>query len=241
MERWKIMISDQKQISEKSLNEIKGLLWNIESFYNYELPAHFVTIFQQVNTVLEVKMLIIALEGIEKKYSIVKKLIDLCLNELEKITELPKELLKDKMKSAKKGDLIKLDNIYFFNNSAKSIPTSEPILYELLCIMNDNPKLVIEIQGHICCKSPNQKEGVSTARARAVYNYLIRNKIKRERMSFKGYGVTRPVHPIPEKTTQEEDENRRVEILIISILSFLQVSISFLDIVFLFIVPPLAK
>ena len=88
MERWKIMISDQKQISEKSLNEIKGLLWNIESFYNYELPAHFVTIFQQVNTVLEVKMLIIALEGIEKKYSIVKKLIDLCLNELEKITEI---------------------------------------------------------------------------------------------------------------------------------------------------------
>lgn len=133
----------------------------------------------------------------------------------EKIAELPKELLKEKMKSAKKGDLIKLDNIYFFNNSAKTIPTSEPILYELLCIMNDNPKLVIEIQGHICCKSPNQREGVSTARARAVYNYLIRNKVKRERMSFKGYGVTRPIHPIPEKSTQEEDENRRVEILII--------------------------
>ena len=34
-------------------------------------------------------------------------------------------------------------------------------------------------------------------------------------MSFKGYGVTRPVHPIPEKNTQEEDENRRVEILIV--------------------------
>ncbi len=130
-------------------------------------------------------------------------------------TETPSEPLKEKMKSAKKGDLIKLDNIYFFNNSAKTVPTSEPLLYELLCIMVDNPKLKIEIQGHICCKRPNQPEGISTARAKTVYNYLIRNKVDRKRMTFKGYGVTRPVHPIPEKNAQEEDENRRVEILIV--------------------------
>ncbi|HCQ12404.1 MAG TPA: hypothetical protein DIU01_03925 [Flavobacterium sp.] len=35
-------------------------------------------------------------------------------------------------------------------------------------------------------------------------------------MSFKGYGVTRPIHPIPEKSTQEEDNNRRVEVLVIN-------------------------
>jgi len=134
---------------------------------------------------------------------------------VESKPELPIEPLKEKMKSAKVGDLIKLDNIYFFNNSAKTVPKSEPLLYELLCIMVDNPKLKIEIQGHICCKRPNQKEAISTARARAVYNYLIRNKIDRKRMTFKGYGVTRPIHPIPEKSAQEEDENRRVEILIV--------------------------
>ena len=132
-----------------------------------------------------------------------------------KPVEAIKEPLKEKMKTAKIGDLITLENIYFFNNSAKTVPKSEPLLYELLCVMNDNPKLKIEIQGHICCKRPNQKEAISTARARAVYNYLIRNKVDRKRMTFKGYGVTRPVHPIPEKNTQEEDENRRVEILIV--------------------------
>lgn len=131
------------------------------------------------------------------------------------VTEIPKELFKEKIKSAKKGDLLKLDNIYFFNNSARVVPKSEPILYELLCVMVDNPKLKIEIQGHICCKLPNQEEVISTARARAVYNYLIRNKINRTRITFKGYGVSRPVHPIPEKTPQEEDDNRRVEILIV--------------------------
>ena len=133
----------------------------------------------------------------------------------EKPAEAVKEPLKEKMKTAKKGDIITLENIYFFNNSAKTVPKSEPLLYELLCVMNDNPKLVIEIQGHICCKRPDQKEVISTARAKTVYNYLIRNKINRNRMTFKGYGVTRPVHPIPEKNTQEEDENRRVEILIV--------------------------
>jgi outer membrane protein OmpA-like peptidoglycan-associated protein len=133
----------------------------------------------------------------------------------EEKKEAPKELFKDKVKTAKKGDLLKLDNIYFFNNSAKVVPKSEPILYELLCVMNDNPKLKIEIQGHICCKLPTQEDVISAARARTVYNYLIKNKVDRNRMTFKGYGVSKPVHPIPEKNAQEEDDNRRVEILIV--------------------------
>jgi outer membrane protein OmpA-like peptidoglycan-associated protein len=134
---------------------------------------------------------------------------------VETTSEVASEPLKDKIKAAKKGDVVKLDNIYFFNNSAKVVPKSESVLYELLCAMNDNPKLKIEIQGHICCKSPDQVEGISTARAKAIYNYLIRNKIDRTRMTFKGYGVSRPLHPIPEKNALEEEENRRVELLII--------------------------
>ena len=81
--------------------------------------------------------------------------------------------------------------------------------------MNDNPKLKVEIQGHICCKLPDQVDAVSTARARFIYNFLIQNKIDRKRLTFKGYGVSRPIHPIPEKNSQEEDDNRRVEIMIV--------------------------
>lgn len=131
---------------------------------------------------------------------------------------LPKsseELLKVQVKNSKKGDLIKLDNIYFFNNSAKIVPKSESVFYDLLCVMVDNPKLKVEIQGHICCKKTTDFDSVSTARARAIYNFLIQNKINRNRLSFKGYGVSRPVHPIPEKNATEEDENRRVELLIL--------------------------
>lgn len=125
------------------------------------------------------------------------------------------EELNKNIKSAKKGDIIKLKNIYFFNNSAKLIPKSEPVLFELLCVMNDNPKLKIEIQGHICCQTIAGQFDVSTARARTIYIYLTQNKIDRKRLTFKGFGITKPIHPIPEKSEQEADENRRVEIMIL--------------------------
>jgi len=95
------------------------------------------------------------------------------------------------------------------------VPKSEPTLLELLCVMEENPKLKIEIQGHICCQKVFDVNDVSLSRARAIYTYLLRNKIDRKRMTFKGYGTSRPVHPIPEKSAQEEDENRRVEIMIL--------------------------
>lgn len=123
--------------------------------------------------------------------------------------------LTKKIKNSKVGELITLPNIYFFNNSARIVPKSQPTLFDVRCAMEENPKLKIEIQGHICCQTNGDKNDVSTARARAIYNYLIRSKIDRKRMTFKGYGTSRPIHPIPEKTPQEEDENRRVEILIL--------------------------
>ena len=130
------------------------------------------------------------------------------------IAPLESELTK-RIKNSKVGETITLPNIYFFNNSARIVPKSQPTLIDLRCAMEENTKLKIEIQGHICCQLISDINDVSTARARAIYNFLLRSKIDRKRMTFKGFGTTRPIHPIPEKTPQEEDENRRVEILII--------------------------
>jgi len=123
--------------------------------------------------------------------------------------------LTKKIKNSKVGETIALPNIYFFNNAARIVPKSQPTLIDLRCAMEENPKLKIEIQGHICCQLVNDFNGISTARAKAIYSYLIRNKIDRKRMKYTGFGVSRPIHKIPEKNEQEEDENRRVEILIL--------------------------
>lgn len=126
-----------------------------------------------------------------------------------------RKALTELVRNSKVGDKIKLQNINFRNNSAVLVPKSKPVLYDLLCVMEENPTLKIEIQGHICCQLEKDQYDVSTARARAVYMFLLRNKIDRKRLSYKGYGISRPIHPIPEKTEEEADENRRVEIMIV--------------------------
>jgi outer membrane protein OmpA-like peptidoglycan-associated protein len=125
--------------------------------------------------------------------------------------------LENRIRKSKSGDKIKLENINFYNMSARIVPESQPILYQLLCAMQENPKLKIEIQGHICCQTEkdNDLTYLSTMRAKAVYNYLLRQKINRNRLSFKGFGNTQPIFPIPEKTEAERDANRRVEIQIV--------------------------
>lgn len=123
--------------------------------------------------------------------------------------------LSERIAKSNVGETVKLPNIYFFNNVARILPKSEPSLYDLLCVMEENPTLKIEIQGHICCQTVFDLNDVSLSRARAIYMFLIRNKIDKKRMTFKGYGSSKPVHPIPEKSAQEEEDNRRVEIMIL--------------------------
>ena len=127
---------------------------------------------------------------------------------------LESELTKQ-IRNSKVGETIKLPNIYFFNNSDQIVAKSQPTLFDLLTAMEENPELKIEIQGHICCQLVSDINDVSTARAKTIYSYLIRNKIDSKRMTFKGYGTSRPIHKIPEKNETEANENRRVEILIV--------------------------
>lgn len=131
------------------------------------------------------------------------------INEIQEIT------LSEQVSIAKVGDNIKLKNINFFNNSARIVPKSRSALRDLLSIMQNNPNLKIEIQGHLCCQFSNRMKHVSTDRALAVYDFLVKNKIKSNRLKYKGYGVKKPIHPIPEKSPTQEAENRRVEIKIL--------------------------
>ena len=123
--------------------------------------------------------------------------------------------LTEQFKKAAVGTTIRLKNINFYNMTPRILPKSKTILYDLLCVMQDNPKLKIEIQGHICCQKVFDINNLSVLRARAIYNYLVGQKINRKRLSYKGFGTSKPLHTIPEKSSFEEEENRRVEILIL--------------------------
>ena len=125
------------------------------------------------------------------------------------------EKLSDKIAQLKVGDKLRLRNLNFYNRSGIVVPKSRPVLAELLEIMQENPKLKIEIQGHICCQEKFDVEDISTLRCKTVYNYLIENGISVSRLSYKGFGSSQPIYKIPEQNEFERDENRRVEILIL--------------------------
>ena len=132
---------------------------------------------------------------------------------------LPKDDKKDlsqQVSTAKVGDKLVLKNLHFYNRSGIFVPESRPILEELLKIMLANPNLKIEIQGHICCQKGTDVEDTAKVRALAVYNYLINNGINKNRLSYKSFGSSKPIHIIPENNEDERNENRRVEIQIVA-------------------------
>lgn len=116
-------------------------------------------------------------------------------------------------KNAEIGDNIVLKNITFYGGKAKPMPESYKTLKELVKTLNENPKLEICIEGHICCDSFDNDD-LSGRRAFAVYSYLVDNGINKYRLTYKGFGHTKPL--TLENSEEEMQMNRRVEIRVVN-------------------------
>jgi len=119
-----------------------------------------------------------------------------------------------KVGNAKKGEKLQIENLNFIINTFAVVNESRGKLFELLLVLQSNPTLKIEIHGHLCCM-PVDRTDLSTQRAKAIFNFLISHDVYRARLSYKGFGSTNPIYPIPEKDEKERAANRRVEILIV--------------------------
>lgn len=130
--------------------------------------------------------------------------------------EETKNKLLDNIKKAKKGEIIIFENLNFYINSEKLIPKSQPLVTHLLQILNENPQIVVEIRGHICCNPNPNNITLSSRRAKFLFDFLIKNGIKTGRLAYKGFGSSSPIYQLPEKNAYEEQSNRRIELVIIS-------------------------
>lgn len=119
-----------------------------------------------------------------------------------------------KVGDAKQGDVIVINNLNFYENTFAVVKESRNRMHELLETMRANPYLKIKLQGHVCCMKADRQD-LSTKRAKAIMQFLNTNGIEKNRLAFEGFGVSKPIHPIPEKSAQEAAENRRVEIFIV--------------------------
>ena len=134
-------------------------------------------------------------------------------NGTESTFELNVEFMQQ-IDAAKPGDKLKLENLNFQLNTFAIVNESRGKLYELLIVMQQNPELSIDIQGHLCCM-PTDRTNLSTQRAKAISQFLRMNGIENTRVTYKGFGSSQPIYPLPEKNEEERAANRRVEIEIV--------------------------
>lgn len=120
------------------------------------------------------------------------------------------------MKPIKVGEYTILRNIFFDFNSYALKRESRTELGKLEQFLETHPKVHIEIRGHTDSVGTNAfNQNLSQQRAKAVYDYLRKNGIAAERLTFKGYGETQPVST--NETEEGRAANRRTEIRITKI------------------------
>ena len=114
------------------------------------------------------------------------------------------------------GDRVYLEKILFEKGSSVLTSSSKKELDRVVKLLQKYKSFEFEIQGHICCTPTFQKEAIdrgsrkrelSVNRAMSVFKYLKSKNINPKRMTYKGYGNTRPLGKGPEY-------DRRVELVI---------------------------
>lgn len=87
-----------------------------------------------------------------------------------------------------------LNNVFFDLAKATLRPESRIELINLVNYLKTNSSLKIEVQGHTDSQGDAQKNMVlSEQRAKAVYDFLLKEGIAAERISYKGFGSLKPV------------------------------------------------
>ena len=101
--------------------------------------------------------------------------------------------------------------VLFDFNKATLQTASEPVLQQVLAVLNKNTTLNIEVQGHTDnVGGDTYNQTLSESRAAAVRTWLTQHGIAASRLTAKGYGMTKPV--ADNRTDEGRAKNRRVEI-----------------------------
>jgi len=112
-----------------------------------------------------------------------------------------------------KGATIVLKNIFFETGKFDLKNESKTELDKLVMLLNENPNLKIQIDGHtdnVGQEKDNQL--LSSNRAKSVVGYLLGKAINPQRLTYKGFGSTKPVADNASETGKAM--NRRTELSI---------------------------
>ena len=125
---------------------------------------------------------------------------------------IPKLSLRD----LRAGSKIRLEKLYFDADSSSIKTTSIPVLDELFDFLAENGSVAVEIGGHTNgIPAHDFCDRLSTARAKAVSDYIVSKGIDPKRVLYKGFGKRKPI--ATNKSKEGRLKNQRVEVKILRI------------------------
>lgn len=134
------------------------------------------------------------------------------LTNLKEYTELTRDLY---LVPIEKGQVIRLNNIFFETGKSELKSESFPELDRVVKMLTENPSMKIEIGGHTDnVGTDSDNKSLSENRAIAVRTYLLNHGVDQSRVTAAGYGETKPVDS--NETDAGRANNRRVEFTITS-------------------------
>jgi outer membrane protein OmpA-like peptidoglycan-associated protein/tetratricopeptide (TPR) repeat protein len=114
---------------------------------------------------------------------------------------------------AKANEAVVINDIYYSTNSADIEERSKIILDAFADYLKDHPGMVIEISGHTDSRGDdNANKALSAERAFEVMKYLVDHGVEAKRLTYQGYGESKPVGD--NNTEEGRSMNRRTEFVI---------------------------
>lgn len=113
------------------------------------------------------------------------------------------------------GKVLRLNNLIFEVGKSRIEAESYHELDLVVRMMNDNPKMIIQLEGHTdFLGSADENMKLSEARVEAVKKYLVDKRIEKNRIKTKAFGGTAPLSR--DNTPEAHRLNRRVELRILA-------------------------
>jgi outer membrane protein OmpA-like peptidoglycan-associated protein len=112
------------------------------------------------------------------------------------------------------GHVMRLNNLIFQLGKAKISPESYDELGLVVKMMQENPKMVIQLEGHTDYQgNPKDNMKLSQERVDAVKSYLVSKGIPKNRVKTKAFGGSQPLSR--DDTPEAHRMNRRVELRVL--------------------------
>jgi OmpA-OmpF porin, OOP family len=142
----------------------------------------------------------------------VPDVLDQCPNEIGSTTQEPLGCPGNRLVVVTDCEVKITQQLHFEFNKDKIRAESFPVLDAVVDVLNKNPKITLDVQGHTDNRgSAGYNKDLSNRRAHSVMRYLITHGMASSRLTATGYGMERPI--VDNNSEANRALNRRVQFL----------------------------